>query len=633
MNSPSSPHSADAHAAGAHATRAHATRAQSDVADGATVNLLPLLGRGFSLSRRAAPRLLDAVLAVQVVEALAMVGAIQGLQLVTAGLLDSGGAAMDLASIVRPGILLMASLMIGALCQCVQPALAAILGERLAAVTTGEVLKVAGSIPLSDFDRPEVLDRLKRVETGALVRPSQLAVGLGVLLSGAVGAGALAIAVLTVQPWLAAVALAAAVPLWWAARRDGAQTYQTVRGLSRLERRRIYLAGLLTRRERAAEIRSLDLTPVLLDRHRSLSEQRCAEISTAAWDKARRQVGARVAGGLLLLAGFGSLFALLIGGRIAIPEAVAAAAAGAALRGRLTDAAAGIRQLQEAAQFVDDYAAVSGHAPRSGADAAPPDTARTVRPLTISLHDVQLRYPGTSDAALRGVTLTVRTGQVVAVVGANGSGKSTLAAVLAGLLPPTAGAVFWDGGDRAQLPPDQWRWDVATLLQEPGRYQETLRDNVAFGAVSREVDDNCIRTALIDAGADPLLNQFPAGLDTDLGREQDGGAELSGGQWQRVALARTFYRGGRLLILDEPTAPLDPLAESDLIRRLRGSFSTRAVLLITHRMPAAMAADHVVVLDHGTVVEQGPPDELIGRGGVFSDMCRAAEQMWELQAT
>ena len=142
MSSPSSPRSA-----GGCATEA--------AADGGTASLLPMLHRGFGVSRRAAPRLLDAVLAVQVVEALAMVGAIQGLQLVTAGLLDSPGTAVDLASMGRPGVLLLGSLMIGALCQCVQPALAAVLGERLAAVTTAEVLRVAGGIPLSDFDRPE----------------------------------------------------------------------------------------------------------------------------------------------------------------------------------------------------------------------------------------------------------------------------------------------------------------------------------------------------------------------------------------------------------------------------------------------------------------------------------------------
>jgi ATP-binding cassette subfamily B protein len=594
-----------------------------------------MLRRGLALARAGAPRLFLVVLAVQVVEAVAVVGVIAGLQLVTAVLLEeSEPSATALHALVWPGTLLIAALAVGAICQSAQPALATVLGERLAAVTTIEVLRVAGTIPLVDFDRPEVLDRLKRVETGSLVRPAQLAVGLGILLSGAVGAAALTVAVLTVQPWLAGVAVVAAVPLWWAARRDGTQTYETVRGLSRLERRRMYLAGLLTRRERAAEIRSLELTPVLLARYGTLSDERYREVATTARDKARRQLRARAAGGLLLAAGFAALVVLLIGGHVQVPDAVAAAAAGAALRGRLADAATGIRQVQEAAQFVDDHAVVMAHAPDVPDDRSDPPAGRTGchRALEVALRGVTLRYPGTSVPALRDVDLRVRTGQVVAIVGANGSGKSTLAAVLGGLLTPTAGQVLWDGIDRDELPVERWRPDVALLLQDPGRYQETLRDNVAFGAVRRSGEDGRIRAALAQAGGESLLHRYPQGLDTDLGREQDGGAELSGGQWQRIALARTFYRGGRLLILDEPSAPLDPMAERDLVDRVRRSFTNRAVLIVTHRMPAAMAADHVVVLDRGSVVEQGAPESLMARGGAFHAMCRAADQLWDRQA-
>lgn len=596
--------------------------------------LFRLLRRGLRLARAGAPRLFVVVLAVQVVEALATVGAVQGLQLVTAALLGETGPPPALDTLVAPGTLLVGSLAVVALCESAQPALATVLGERLAAMTTAQVLDVAGHLPLADFDRPDVLDRLKRVETGSLVRPAQLAVGLGILLSGAVGATALTVAVLTVQPWLAAVAVVAAVPLWWAARRDGVQTYETVRGLSRLERRRIYLAGLLTRRERAAEIRVLELTPVVVYRYRELSEEKHREVRAAAVDKARRQLVARATGGLLLAGGFATLLGLLVAGQLDVPAAVAAAAAGAALRGRLSDAAAGIRQVQEAAQFVDDHAALLAARPA-------PEDHRTVRPagptgrhqsLEVALRGVELRYPGQEVPAVRGVDLTLRTGQVVALVGANGSGKSTLAAVLAGLLEPTAGDVHWDGIDRRSLPVQQWRPDVAVLLQDSGRYQETLRDNIGFGAVRRPLDDDRVRAALVDAGGEVLLDRSADGLDTDLGREQDGGAELSGGQWQRIALARTFYRGGRLLILDEPSAPLDPLAERDLIERVRRSFTRRAVLLITHRMPAAMAADHVVVLDQGVVAEQGAPAELLARGGAFHAMCRAADSLWELQA-
>jgi ATP-binding cassette, subfamily B, bacterial len=155
---------------------------------------------------------------------------------------------------------------------------------------------------------------------------------------------------------------------------------------------------------------------------------------------------------------------------------------------------------------------------------------------------------------------------------------------------------------------------------------------VAFGAVHRPGDDERIRAAPARSGGESLLRRYPAGRDTDLGRERDGGAELSGGQWQRIALARTFYRGGRLLIPDEPSAPLDPMAGRDLVDRVRRSFTNRVVLLITHRMPAAMSADQGIVLDRGSVIEQGAPDALLARGGAFHQMCRAADRLWDRQA-
>jgi ATP-binding cassette subfamily B protein len=258
--------------------------------------------------------------------------------------------------------------------------------------------------------------------------------------------------------------------------------------------------------------------------------------------------------------------------------------------------------------------------------------ATPIQPLCeVALRQASLVYPGRPEPALRDVDFELRVGEVVALVGANGSGKSTLAALAAGLLTPTSGVVARNGVDLRSLPAHTWRPDVSVLLQDAGRYQESLRDNVTFGAVRRPVDDQVVRDCLAAAGAECLLSLEDAGLDTHLGREQDGGCELSGGQWQRVALARTFYRGGRLLILDEPSAALDPMAERDLVERLRGSFTDRAVLLITHRMAAARVADRVVLLDHGTILEQGSPDELLVADGPFARLCDAQDDLWEPQ--
>jgi ATP-binding cassette subfamily B protein len=580
-----------------------------------------------ALAWSSAPQLFAAVLLTQVVEAVAVVASVEGVHGVTSAVLvRSSDGSLDAASVVPSGVVLLVATMVVAACQCIQPALAAMLGERLAVTATSDVLDVAGRMALSDFDRPDVLDRLKRCEVGALVRPGQLAVGLGALLSGTVGAVALLLAVLSIQPWLAAAGIAAAVPLWWAARRDGAQAYESVRGLSRLERRRMYLAGLLTRREHAAEVRALDLAPEVLRRYRALGDERYPEVRRLALERARRQLFARATGGTLLLGAFAVLGAMLVTGHISLADATAAAAAGAALRARLADTSMGVRQTQEAAEFVDDHRQLlaGAHVPTATTLAADPHPRR----LELRLEGVCFTYLDAPTPALRGVDVTLRSGEVVALVGANGSGKSTLATVAAGLLPPTAGRVVWNGQDLQGLAADQWRRDVALLPQRPGRYDETLRDNVAFGATHRRPDDTVVERALLGAGAGDILRRANHDLDTALGREQDGVLELSGGQWQRIALARTFYRGGRLLILDEPTAPLDPVAEHDLVDRLRGSFADRAVLMITHRMAAARAADHVVVLDAGRVVEQGPPDALLATGGAFAHLCATQADLW-----
>src|SRR5476649_454552 len=168
---------------------------------------LSRLRQGFRLARTGAPRLFDALLAVQVVEALAVAGSVQAIALLTAALLDaSPDHAYDVGGLLRPAGLLLLAVAVASVCEAWQPAMASVLGERLAGVTTAEVLRVAGTIELADFDRPDVLDRLKRVEVGSMIRPAQLAGGLGILLSGSVGAVALTGAVLALQPWLALAA-------------------------------------------------------------------------------------------------------------------------------------------------------------------------------------------------------------------------------------------------------------------------------------------------------------------------------------------------------------------------------------------------------------------------------------------
>ena len=209
---------------------------------------------------------------------------------------------------------------------------------------------------------------------------------------------------------------------------------------------------------------------------------------------------------------------------------------------------------------------------------------------------------------------------MIALVGENGSGKTTLAKVLAGLYPPASGSVLWDGGDIAQFDPAQLRARMAILFQDFVRYQLSASENIGFGN-GRLVDDRAaIVAAAKSAGAHEFLSQLPEGYDTMLGPEFYGGVDLSGGQWQRVALARAFLRDARLIILDEPTASLDPRSEVELFARVRELFAGRTVVLISHRFATVRMADHIYVLDRGGIVEHGSHAELMAAEGTYAHL-------------
>ncbi|MFD0534877.1 ATP-binding cassette domain-containing protein [Actinomadura luteofluorescens] len=214
----------------------------------------------------------------------------------------------------------------------------------------------------------------------------------------------------------------------------------------------------------------------------------------------------------------------------------------------------------------------------------------------LTVENLGFRYPAASRPALDGVDLTVKAGQVVALVGENGSGKTTLAKLLSHLYRPGSGRILYDGADVASAAPEELRASVAVLFQDFERYLlPAVRQHRAGQAGARR-RPGAVERAARAAGADPFLRGLPDGYETLLGPEFAGGTDLSGGQWQRVALARAFFRDAPFVILDEPTATLDARAEHDLFERLRDLLAGRTVLLISHRFSTVRTADHIYVL-------------------------------------
>ncbi len=478
------------------------------------------------------------------------------------------------------------------------------------------LMKHAASLDLPLFEDPVFHDKLERARIQAIDRISLLN-AMGALFQRAAALASLAAGVMYYDPWIFLLLLVCVLPAFLGETHFALLGYSLAHRMTPIRRELDYLRVLGTSRESAKEVKMFGLADYLRDRYAALSKSLISENNKVTRRRLAWGAAFAIVGSLGYYGGYTFLVWQALESKITVGTLTFVAGALAGVNTELQSLFSLFSSISEQALFLTDLIDFFAVRPKIRSK---PNAIPAPRPIRdgIEFRNVSFRYPGSERMVLNRLNFRIEPRQRIALVGENGEGKTTFVKLIARLYDPTEGAILLDGVDLRDYRVEDLRKEIGIIFQDFFRYDMAVRDNIATGRVELIQDDAAIWEAARRSGVAPIVERLPGGLEQMLGRRFQGGVDLSGGQWQRMALARAYLRDAQVLILDEPTAALDAVAEAEVFANFAELTRERMAILISHRFSTVRLADRIVVLAEGRIIEDGSHDQLIATGGRYA---------------
>ncbi len=538
------------------------------------------------------------------------------------GASSSGSISENIFTVMRPALFLFITyftyLFLKKILARINSMVTNIAGERVSNHIKLMIINKAKTVDMRSFDRPEFYEKLENANREAGMRPLHILNATFSVISTAISAISFIAVLAILSPWAPVIVILTAIPTAITSYYFRHKNFWYMRHHSKERREMNYYSGMMVNKDMAKEVRLLGLSETFIDKYKRVFAKYYAGIKRLIIKEGVIQsliglITTFATCGLFVFVAYSIVF-----GNGEIGDYSLYTGALTSISGYVTTLLNSTASIYEGTLFINNMIEFMNEEVTVVPILDEPLVPDLNASHTIELRDVSFRYPGTDHDVISHVNLKMEQGESVVLVGLNGAGKTTLIKLLTRLYDPTDGVILLDGHDVREYDVEAYHNMFGIIFQDFGKYAETVTENIEFGDINREHTFDEVEIAAKRGSATTFIKKLPLGFDTPLTRVfEENGIELSGGQWQKLSVARAFYKKSEFLILDEPTASLDPLAEQEVFDRFQELSENKITLFVSHRLSGAVNADKIIVLEYGKLVESGNHEELMAKRGKY----------------